>query len=362
MPSTKFASLFSLLGDQVPQWGLEKLHDLANGNTERAVELFFQDTEAFTKLANAPIQSNSATQTSSSTTTHASVLYKEDIPLNQQTKTTLREPNRNPCGHALPPKNRTQKPTAATSPEIETYTQSRSRDQTGPKYSVGEFIAVSYLTSSTHRDLSGGLLVRIVRNYSAPVLKRNKRGPTSTRNSLAKGGKRVHPYPSSNPQQSSSAGKVQVLNWDAYTRRAENTIVRIQRKDGTEIGRLRQDSASFVAPLLDLDLTQFEAVILYAPTNGGRHLGDEMILQVTAYLTPRAFAASTQPGVLSHLSSMAVSGDSSENALTSQGLPDDERAALEERQQHDGHRALCTLFAHCGLKPNTSSDCLEPPS
>ncbi|KAJ1660888.1 DNA helicase rad5 [Dispira simplex] len=354
MPSTKFTSLFSLLGDQVPRWGLEKLHDLANGNTERAVELFFQETEAFTNRTNAPTQSNFAKQINSSTTTNTSLVSEKDESLNSHA-------NKSPYIYTSPQKDSAQQPGATTGPEIVKCTPNQFRAQTGPKYSVGEYIAMAYLTSSTHRDLSEGLPVRIERNYSAPVLQRNKRSTNSTRNSLSKGGKRVHPYPSSNPHPPNSTGNARVLNWEAYTRRAKNTIVRIQRKDGTEIGRLRQDSASFMAPMLDLDLAQFEAVILYAPTNGRFNLGDELVLQVTAYLTPRAFAASTQPGVLSDLSSMLVSIDSNKNVVASQGLPDDERATLEERQQHDGHRALCTLFAHCGLKPNTASDCLDPP-
>ncbi|XJO72122.1 hypothetical protein BDV3_001515 [Batrachochytrium dendrobatidis] len=97
--------------------------------------------------------------------------------------------------------------------------------------------------------------------------------------------------PLSSATKSKNLYKKHPLHSNATRSGKENTIVRLYRLDGLEIGKLSTDCASMVKTLLDHKLCKFEGTVLLV--NDRIHILDEIILTLKVYFIQEAFTATT---------------------------------------------------------------------
>ncbi|KAJ1906252.1 DNA helicase rad5, partial [Tieghemiomyces parasiticus] len=187
---------------------------------------------------------------------------------------------------------------------------------------LGEFLCIGYLTTCRGANLQAGDPLDISRTY-VPTPPSRSRGPRSTI------------PPSAIPESGLGAALT------AYTQRTRNTIVRFGRGP-QELGRLRQDSANVVAPLLDLGLLELTAAVVYVARPATPQLGDEVVMRAQAYLPRAAFDNPT-----------FVAWQCGFDPVVAETWDDPIATELRERVQLDAQTALHALFARCGLTAHT---------
>ncbi|OZJ06532.1 hypothetical protein BZG36_00582 [Bifiguratus adelaidae] len=133
----------------------------------------------------------------------------------------------------------------------------------------------------------------------------------------------------------------------------ENTIVRFYTNSYSfpqEIGRLPSEVAQFVSKMLDLDVCQFDASVVFA--NDVLSTGDDVILQLRCYLNVSAFS-SIQDDVIpaSALKKLGLSQLSDSKAIFQKAAETEIERLARERKW-----ALLQLFKILGLKPVNQSE------
>lgn len=137
-----------------------------------------------------------------------------------------------------------------------------------------------------------------------------------------------------------------------YTKRSKtqsnpNTIVRFSTVSGNEVGRFPRDVAKFVSKLMDLELCDFEATVVWCdPT---LRTGDDILLHMRCYLRRSAFESQ-------HLMSPLVPKNIKPTQKTSQqsmaNVSNKEDAELASRNRT---LALLSLIRTLGLRPTRSA-------
>ncbi|KAI8388160.1 SNF2 family N-terminal domain-containing protein [Radiomyces spectabilis] len=122
-----------------------------------------------------------------------------------------------------------------------------------------------------------------------------------------------------------------------HAQKKENTIVRFATVDGREIGRLPQDVSRYVSKLLDFNLCQFEATVVWCPHV--LKIGDDIILQLRCYFNDNAFNRT-------HIKRSI----NQERSILNQTAETD-----EERQERDQTLALLGIIRSLGLKSSRSA-------
>lgn len=119
----------------------------------------------------------------------------------------------------------------------------------------------------------------------------------------------------------------------------QNTIVRFSTKTGTEIGRLPRDVAKFVSKLMDLQICEFKATLVYC--NNILKTGDEILLHMKCYLLKNAF---------NNYNNINNNGRSSKPYMGSH-----RQVIIDEHTLNERNLALLSLFRTLGLKPVRSA-------
>ncbi|KAJ1976961.1 DNA helicase rad5 [Dimargaris xerosporica] len=330
--------LHSLLGDQVSMPMLQTLYDSAQGDTAEAVDLYFQQQQAGTPTAGhalaqatlAPARPLPPGSSRSKPTTKRSGKYKvgsKTATLEAQSESTRQITHRS---HQPTPKSPTG---SIQSNPIETA-------PTATRYYIGEFLCAGYAFSSRIPTVPNGGLIVLERIYSAEVVRKAKK-------------RRVNPAQTTvltsaaSPSRGQTLTKVGSQALQEYTQQAKNTIVRLKTSQGSELGRLAQDVALFMAPLLDFQLAEFEGALVYMPSASELQIGSQILVQVQAYLTAKAFTkALSRTDSAESTASMA---DWPMSKLAETLADNDDFIRLQELCQQHVKDALKRLFQQCHL-------------
>lgn len=119
-------------------------------------------------------------------------------------------------------------------------------------------------------------------------------------------------------------------------RSSTNKIVRFATIQGREIGRVSSEVASFIAILMDQQLCQFEAAIVWSPNV--LKIGEDMILTIKCYMSPMAMHTNS---FMSHMIPQAKKKSNNEKLI--QEVPVMRKLALLQ------------MFQTLGLKPVRSA-------
>ena len=128
----------------------------------------------------------------------------------------------------------------------------------------------------------------------------------------------------------------------ALSRQKADTVVRFTNRKGEEIGRLPQDTAAWVSPLIDAHVCHFEGSCVFAPDKV--RINNTIYLQLRCSMLRKAF------------SSGAIIKPADNNRAT--GFFE-EKETSEEQQLRLRQVALIKLFDEISLSPSSSSDLTE---
>lgn len=222
--------------------------------------------------------------------------------LQAQSMTNISKPDSDPqpsAGHA-PRLARTQ--TSNTSIRREPKVESVWKR----KY-LGSFGAQGYMTSSTHLKVEQPL--KITRQTPSQFISKTKTSTKPGRN-----------FPSADP------------------RLKTNYLTRFCLPNGTEIGRLEQQTAMMLSTLIDLDICSFEATVIFAPER--IRVGSNIDLMISCYIKRSAFQLTSTPSL-----NDPVVNDATETA--------------EERMLKFRRFSLVKLFRSIGMQACAGPDSLR---
>jgi DNA repair protein RAD5 len=171
---------------------------------------------------------------------------------------------------------------------------------------VGAFGVAGWTTKSGTNILAHGESIRIERSKIAPKTK------------LGRGGKMVQ-----------VAGRNQ----------KQDVVTRFTNSRGEELGRLPEETAKWVSPLLDQKVCRFEGTCVYAPERV--RTNETVYLQLRAYMLKTAFESS------------AFIKPEDDNRVT--GIFE-EKESTEEKDLRLRQVALVKLFDEINLHPTTTND------
>lgn len=127
----------------------------------------------------------------------------------------------------------------------------------------------------------------------------------------------------------------------ATSRRSDN-IVRFTNSRREEVGRLEQETAAWVAPLMDQNLCSFEGRCVFAPDRVRSN--DTIFLQVHAFFNTRAFEAR---GIIKPMDSNRATGIH------------EAKETQDERDLHLRQMGLIRLFNEISLHPSKTNSSTE---
>ncbi|KAI9306442.1 SNF2 family N-terminal domain-containing protein [Cunninghamella echinulata] len=238
----KINTLQSIIGDQIPQFILQKLLSEHKGNLDRAVDDFFSNPHKYDASK-----------------------WKQD------TITSM------------------LKNTSKVQQSIQTIQH---------RYYIGDTIVTGWSTYTGKCPLKQGDAIIIGRNSAAKLSESIKRSRFTT------------------PAK-------------------QNTIVRFSTQSGSEIGRLPRDTAKFVSKLMDLQIAEFTATLVYCDSE--LKTGDEILLHMKCYFLKNAFNSE-------------YSSSNSLNQIRRRQMMMMDETTLNER-----NLALLSLIRTLGLKPTRSA-------
>lgn len=262
----------AFVGEDVPQEVVERVQAAANGNIERAINMYF-DGSWKTIQAQPP----RAALPSRGVESFLSPSVSTSGPSAQRTTS-----NDRPV------------------PQL-----TRMRSTPNERY-VGSFGVGAWMTKSGSNLLGHGETVRIERTKITPKTK------------IGKGGKLVP-----------IVGRYQKAD----------VITRFTNGRGEELGRLPEETASWVSSLLDQKICRFEGVCVYAPDRV--RVNDTVYLQLRAYLLKTAFEAN------------AFVKPKDDNRAT--GFFE-EKESTEEKDLRLRQVALVKLFEEINLNPTSTNE------
>ncbi|CAO3585381.1 unnamed protein product [Absidia cylindrospora] len=133
------------------------------------------------------------------------------------------------------------------------------------------------------------------------------------------------------------------------TQNTLNTIVRFSTLSGSEVGRFPRDVAKFVSKLMDLELCDFEATVVWCdPT---LRTGDDILLHMRCYLRRSAFEPQNiMPSVVPK--NVRTTQKTSPSMTGFANIPSNEDAELTSRERT---LALLSLIRTLGLRPSRSA-------
>ncbi|KAL0951755.1 hypothetical protein HGRIS_008427 [Hohenbuehelia grisea] len=121
-----------------------------------------------------------------------------------------------------------------------------------------------------------------------------------------------------------------------------DSIVRLTNSKGFEFGRLAQETASWVAHLLDLGIVDFRGTMIECPDS--LYSGVDCVISLSAYLLPAAFK---------HPST-------SSETKSSTAMFDEGQETTDERTLRERKASLLRLFDEINLKPQKTSTMKVP--
>ncbi|KAJ1979172.1 DNA helicase rad5 [Dimargaris verticillata] len=330
--------LHLLLGDQVSMSTLQTLYDSAQGDIAEAVDLYFQQ-----QPADAPATGNTLAQATLVTASPLPSVPSRSKPRNKRSgkynigskSTASRDQPASPSqstNHSNQPAVQSPADSLESGPTVATPTASR--------YYVGEFLCAGYAFSSRIPTIPNGGVLVLDRVYNAEIVRKTKKrrvDPAQTTLSMLNA-------PSS---RGPTLAKVGSQALQEYTQQAKNTIVRLKTHQGSELGRLAQEVALFMAPLLDFQLAEFEGTLVYMPSASELQIGSQILVQVQAYLTAKAFTKTLNRTASAE--STASSADGSVPNLADTLADNDDFIRLQELRQQHVKDALKRLFQQCHL-------------
>ncbi|OCT45148.1 DNA repair protein rad5 [Cladophialophora carrionii] len=267
----------AFVGEDVPQDVVDRVQSAANGNIERAINMYF-DGSWKNITTPAPDISLPSRGVDSWLNSSAAAAAANTPSVPKQRKKSQ--------GAALPQMIR-----------LDSMPQERY---------VGSFGVGAWMTKSGTDLLGHGEAVRIERSKISPKTK------------IGRGGKLV-PVVGRNQK--------------------ADVITRFTNAKGEELGRLPEETASWVSPLLDQKICRFEGTCVYAPDRV--RVNDTIYLQLHAYLLKTAFEAN------------AFVKPKDDNRATGFFL---EKESTEEKDLRLRQVALVKLFEEVNLSPTTTNE------
>ncbi|KAJ9604256.1 DNA helicase rad5 [Cladophialophora chaetospira] len=262
----------AFVGEEIPKDVVEKLQAAANGNIERAINMYFDGSW---KTATVPHTSSSL-------------------------------PSRGVDSWLSPGATAKKGPLATSHVQDETAPKLVRLDSMPGERYVGSFGVGAWMTKSGTHLLAHGEAVRIERSRITPKTK------------VGRGGKLVP-----------VVGRHQKAD----------VITRFTNARGEELGRLPEETAAWVSPLLDQKICRFEGTCVYAPDRV--RVNDTIYLQLRAYLVKTAFEAN------------AFVKPKDDNRATGFFL---EKESTEEKDLRLRQVALVRLFDEVNLNPATTNE------
>ena len=263
----------AFVGENVEEKVVQSLCDAANGDMQRAINIYFDGSWK------ASVASRSTEETSSSSKGLTSFFTQPEPSL---------KPDILPKSAGPPPKKES------------VLLKSMPRD----RY-VGSFGVAGWTTRSGTNILAHGEAVRIERSKIAPKTK------------VGRGGKTV-----------------QIVG-----RQKQDVVTRFTNAKGEELGRLPEDTAKWVSPLLDQKICRFEGVCVYAPERV--RTNETVYLQLRAYMLKTGFESS------------AFIKPQDDNRVT--GIFE-EKESIEEKDLRLRQVAMVKLFDEVSLHPTATND------
>ncbi|SAL99318.1 hypothetical protein [Absidia glauca] len=174
------------------------------------------------------------------------------------------------------------------------------------RFYIGDTVVTGWATFSGSSPLQPGDKVVIERNKPAQATKSNKRN------------------------------RIQSTN---------NTIVRFATLSGAEIGRFPRNTAKFVSTLMDMNLCDFEATVVWC--DSVLKTGDDILLHMNCYLRKSAFGT---PDLRSTVTPKVSSSLNNKALLSASASSEDTEVAKRDRTL-----ALLSLIRTLGLRPTQSA-------
>ncbi|CCG84430.1 protein of unknown function [Taphrina deformans PYCC 5710] len=278
----QFAVQFrEFVGEDVESATIVALRDLTNGSVEQAVNMWYDGSWKQSEKGRAILGGDDKPSSPMSTT---SALTTPQTPV-ESDKTSSTSPDRLTSA---------AKNIGAVVPQWK-------------RRYLGSFGTQGYLTSST--SLHADQKLKITRQNSPSIVKNKSNGKISSKPMVNRPG----PDP----------------------RAKANYITRFCLPNGTEVGRLEQESAIIVSTLMDLEICFFEATVIFAPERP--RVGSNVDLMVSCYMRKNAMQLKPSP---------AADHDSLDNSTES----------AEERILKLRRFSLVKLFDLIGLKACRGSE------
>jgi DNA repair protein RAD5 len=269
----------AFVGEDVSQGIIDKVQAAADGNLERAINMYL-DGSWKTGVASAASAASA------------------NIPTRGVNGRLSFSVGGNGSSIAMPTgQNKEKEPTAPKLVRLNTMPNERY---------VGSFGVGAWMTKSGSDLLTHGETVRIERSKIAPKTK------------IGRGGKLV-----------AVVGRNQ----------KSDVITRFTNSKGEELGRLPEETATWVSSLLDQKICRFEGTCVYAPDRV--RVNDTVFLQLRAYMLKTAFEAS------------AFVKPKDDNRAT--GFFE-EKESTEEKDLRLRQVALVKLFEETNLNPTTTNE------
>lgn len=267
----------SIVGEQLPSNTIEKIRTASEDDMERAVNVYFD---------------GSWKTSSPNRTTQSALTSRLGIPT--QTNPSMTPPSQVP---SLVPKSNG----VFDVPSAPSEDEPRLASQPPFRY-IGAFGVAAWATRSGPGLLKHGDHIKIERARSQPVAKRSRSGRMITNQ------------------------KVDILT-------------RFTNEAGQDIGRLPQDTANWVSPLIDQTICRFDGVCVFVPDR--LRVNDTVYLQLWCYLRKEAFQH------------RASAGSIDDNRSTGMF---EEKESTEEKNLRLRQVGLVKLFDEIGLQATTTND------
>lgn len=238
-PAPFSEQLLAIIGEELSPKAIQSLQDVAGGNLERAVNMFFDGSWS---QEQGPDKSPQGLMT----TSHGAVPPTPTLNSFVTKYTTQTNIMRDRSPSPSPP------------------------EQWSRKY-IGSFGVEGWAIASGTNLLKAGESLVIERQNPKSVTAK----PPTSRTSHAPLKAKVPAPPSRFPFQSKQG--------------QQHILVRFTTLSGREIGRLPQETANFVSALLDQEICAFDGVCIFAPDR--IRTGDNILIQLRCYLLPKIFKA-----------------------------------------------------------------------
>ncbi|KAI8343720.1 SNF2 family N-terminal domain-containing protein [Chlamydoabsidia padenii] len=192
---------------------------------------------------------------------------------------------------------------------------SSSKPKPKHRFYIGDTVVTGWATFTGSCPLQAGDKVVIERNKPVNATKSNKRNRTQ-----------INHNNSSN----------------------NNTIVRFATLSGNEVGRFPRNTAKFVSTLIDLDLCDFEATVVWCDSI--LKTGDDILLHMNCYLKRSAFNTTKTIAASIFKVPSALNNDK-KSPRSNQPLATEDNETIKR----DRSLALLSLIRTLGLRPTRSA-------